>query len=96
MEPILETDILVNIPNIKGEVTYDLKCYDGYAFGCRRDDNEKAPKEIRMEYPTLAEVKEDDEKANYVLEYRGLYDLSVDDIHYGDIMMAYGQVVIID
>lgn len=92
MTPILETDILVCLPNIEGEVTYDFECYDGYATGSRVDNTENAPKEIRMVYPTLAEIKADEEKAEYVLEYRGLYDLSVEDIHYGDIMMAYGEV----
>lgn len=45
-----------------------------------------------MTYPTLAEIKADEELARYVLKYRGLYDLTIDDIHYGDIMMALGEV----
>lgn len=92
-EPILETDIIVTLPNIKDDAIYDLKCYDGYATGERICDNEQAPKVIRMEYPKLAEVLADEEKASYVLEYRGLYDLTPNDIHYGDIMVAYGEVV---
>jgi hypothetical protein len=27
-----------------------------------------------------------------VLEYRGLFDLTKDDIHYGDIMLTYGKI----
>lgn len=92
-EPILETDIIVTLPNIKDDAIYDLKCYDGYATGERICDTENAPKNIRLEYPTLEEVLADEEKVSYVLEYRGLYDLTPNDIHYGDIMMAYGEVV---
>ena len=92
-EPILETDILVYFPHLKDDAIYDLECYDGYATGERICDTENAPKNVRLEYPTLEEVLADEQKASYVLEYRGLYDLTPSDIHYGDIMMAYGEVV---
>jgi hypothetical protein len=94
---IVEDELLVSIPNISGEVAYDFKCYDTYADGTLSAFNEEevlatAPKQIRMVYPSLAEIKADEERANYVLEYRGLYDLSVEDIHYGDICISLGEL----
>jgi hypothetical protein len=38
------------------------------------------------------EVLANEEMCNEVLEYRGLADLTKKDIHYGDIMLAYGKV----
>ena len=90
---IVETDILVNLPNFKEEVSYDVQCFDGYAYGYLADDIPNAPIHIKMEYPTLAEVKANDDMADYVLKYRGLYDHTKEDIHYGDVMMAYSEVV---
>lgn len=90
--PILETDILVHLHDLNDEVAYDFTCYDGHATGNRVDDILEAPKTIEMEYPTLAEVLADKDKARYILEYRGLYDLNANDIHYGDVMMAYGEM----
>lgn len=92
-KPIIETDIFVTIPSINDDAIYDFKCFDGHAIGERVCDTENAPKTIRMKYPKLDEVLEDENKSSYVLEYRGLYDLTPADIHYGDIMMAYGEVV---
>lgn len=90
---ILETGILVPISNTLNEVEYALTCFDGYAIGQLTDDEPTAPETIKMTYPTLDEILADEEKANYVLEYRGLYDLTKEDIHFGDIMMAFGEVV---
>ena len=90
---IVETDILVNLPDIKEDISYDFQCFDGYAYGFLTDDVPNAPTHIKMEYPTLAEIKADDDKAEYVLQYRGLFDLTKEDIHYGDVMMAYSEVV---
>jgi hypothetical protein len=93
-EFILETDIEVSLPFSKNnQATYNLKCYDGYAIGERTCDNEKAPKTIRMEYPTLEEVLASTKKTERILDYRGLYDLEAKDIHYGDIMITFGKVV---
>lgn len=92
MKCITETDIEVYFPNIEDDAIYDLECYDGYAIGKRVCDTDQAPMDIKMTYPTLAEVKANEELANYILKYRGLYDLTIDDIHYGDIMMALGEI----
>lgn len=75
------------------EHTYNIQCFDGHATAYKADeDDEIAPNVVEMTYPTLAEVLADEEKAEEVLEYRGLWDLKPSDIHYGDIMMCYGKI----
>lgn len=91
---VIETEIEVNI----GEDTYlyDLKCSDGEAIGtlCPFDlFDPDAPRVIKMEYPKLADVLADEDMCEEILEYRGLHDLSPSDIHYGDVMMVFGEVV---
>ena len=71
---------------------YNVECSDGVAIGAYYGDDPDAPKRIKMTYPKLADVLADEEMADHVLEYRGLYDLTPSDIHYGDVMMAYGEV----
>ena len=89
---IFETNVMVNINN--KEYEYDMTCYDGYAFGVLREDTNDAPNIIKMEYPTLNEVLYDmGGLADDILQYRGLCDLSVEDLHYGDVMMYMGEVV---
>lgn len=89
---IFETNVLVNINN--KEYEYDMTCYDGYAFGVLRENTNDVPNIIKMTYPTLNEVLSDmGGVADDILQYRGLYDLSVEDLHYGDVMMYMGEVV---
>ena len=91
MDYILETSVEVLIGG--NEVTYDMECYDGYAIGKLVDDVD-APATIRMEYPTLADVLSDmGGVADDILQYRGLWDKTANDIHYGDIMMYLGEIV---
>lgn len=91
MDYILEQGIEVLIGG--NEVAYDMECYDGYAIGTLVDDVD-APATIRMEYLTLADVLSDmGGVADDILQYRGLYDKTADDIHYGDIMMYLGEIV---
>ena len=91
MDYILEESIEVLIGG--NEVAYDMECYDGYAIGKLVDDVD-APSTIRMEYPKLADVLSDmGGVADDILQYRGLFDKTVDDIHYGDIMMYLGEIV---
>ena len=73
---------------------YDCKCYDGRAY-CTliENDDSFAPKEVELIYPKLKDVLSDEDKVREVLEYRGLYDLTDKDIHYGDIMMCYGETL---
>lgn len=88
---IKETDIALYIHGKEG--MYDVDCYDGYAFATLTDDVEDAglPKNVKLIYPTKAEVLADEEMTQEVLEYRGLYDLGAEDIHFGDIMMCRGD-----
>lgn len=91
MDYILEQGIEVLIGG--NEVAYDMECYDGYAIGTLVDDVD-APATIRMEYPKLEDVLSDmGGVADDILQYRGLYDKTANDIHYGDIMMYLGEIV---
>lgn len=90
MDYILETSVEVLIGG--NEVTYDMECYDGYAIGKLVDDVD-APATIRMEYPKLEDVLKDLDLCHHILKYRGLWDKTADDIHYGDIMMYMGEIV---
>lgn len=71
---------------------YDVMCYDGYGIGIS-SDGFSTPKEIKITYPKLSEILEDKDRTNYILKYRGLHDLNERDIHYGDIMMAFGKII---
>lgn len=91
---VIEREIEVGI----GDYTnlYDLKCRDGEAIGtlCPLDLNDPdAARVIKMEYPKLADVLADEDMCEEILNYRGLHDLSPSDIHYGDVMMVFGEVV---
>lgn len=70
---------------------YSMECYDGYAIGKTTDDDGMPPV-IKMTYPKRDEVLADEKLSKYVLQYRGLCDLAPEDIHYGDIMMALGEI----
>lgn len=74
------------------EHCYDVDCCDGWASGALHDPNDDAPKTIKLTYPTLAEVLANEELTSYVLRYRGLWDCTKEDINYGDIMMALGEI----
>ena len=70
---------------------YNFFCNDGYAIGVLDyEDDETSPKAIKMVYPKLADVLSDHKLCDYILKYRGLYDLTYKDIGYGDIMVALG------
>ncbi len=93
---IRETGILFSDRKVfkdNKEHEYDCVCYDGYAI-CKLADDEdkKAPKKIRVTYPKRKDVLKNRDMSDYVLEYRGLYDLTAINIHCGDIMMAYGKI----
>ena len=89
---IVEEEVLVEIWQYE-DAPYRMVCYDGYAIGKLVDDVD-APATIRMEYPKLADVLSDmGGVADDILQYRGLWDKTVDDIHYGDIMMYLGEIV---
>ena len=94
---IIEEEVWVSQIEGYDEVPYRMECYDGYALGSLLNENNEypnAPKSIRMEYPTRNDVLSDmGGVADDILQYRGLYDLNVEDIHYGDIMMYLGEIV---
>lgn len=71
---------------------YDFKCFDGHAVGQRVDESDDAPETIHMSYPRLDDILADKDACSYILTYRGLYDREEKDIHYGDIMMSYGEI----
>ena len=74
------------------EHVYDCVCYNGHAACKLADDEDKnAPKKIIVKYPKRRELT--NEQKDYILEYRGLYDLTHKDINYGDILMAYGEII---
>ena len=76
---------------------YEVKCFDGHAIGIAVDceENDSAPKTIRVLYPLRNDILSDDRRAEYVLETRGLQELSPRAITYGDIMSCYGKVTLI-
>lgn len=90
---IIEEEVLVRIGQYT-EAPYRMVCYNGYAIGELLDkENYMCADTIRMEYPTLEEVLKDNELCHRILQYRGLWDKNLNDIHYGDIMMFMGDIV---
>ena len=93
MEKIIEEDILFSDKNIFGdneEHSYDVECYDGY--GVATANEEGIPKKLKVTYPTLSVVLKDEGLCRDILKYRGLHDLDSNDIHYGDVMMCFGEI----
>ena len=94
-----EEGLLITINGIEEEIEYDFKCCDTFAIGEISENNDKeilriAPKKVKLAYPSIEEVMADEEMCDYILTYRGLYDLKKEDIHFGDIAIAYGEVSI--
>ena len=79
---VLETEI--EIECLEG--LWDCECYDGYAI-C---ENIKTGRYVSLTYPKKADI--DYDTAMQILHYRGLYNVSAEDITYGDIMMNYGEI----
>ena len=73
------------------EHQYEVVCYDGYAIATAKED--RLPKRLELTYPLMKDILADEEKSSEVLAYRGLFDLKPHDIHYGDIMLAFGKIV---
>ena len=77
--------------------TYECVCYDGIAFctleDCDCDDDDgDTPEKLVVRYPEKKDVLKDKELARDILDYRGLSDLSIKDLHFGDIMLYTGRV----
>ena len=89
---IIEEEVLVRIGQYE-DAPYRMVCYDGFAIGALLGEEYQCPNTIRMEYPKLADVLEDNDLCISILKYRGLFDKTANDIHYGDIMMYLGGIV---
>ena len=101
---IQEDYVLLQDKSIFGdnnEHSYNRRCYDGWAVGILSDVEDKnAPKQVRLKYPKIQEVLNNEELTNRVMPYRGLNDtdsaykkgFEPTDINYGDIMMALGKI----
>lgn len=72
---------------------YTCKCYDGVAI-CTLEDSERdtSPNTLVVKYPTLEVVKKYDELAREILRYRGLSENNIQDLHYGDVMLYFGDI----
>ena len=96
---VMENEILftdVDIFKDKNEHPYDCQCYDGYAIGIpvECEENCNAPK-VKLTYPLREDVLKDNRTCELILEYRGLYDLSKDDITFADIMFYCGKLEVL-
>lgn len=84
-EMVLETEIEI-YDGDKSLGMYDCECYDGYAI-C---ENIETGRYVSLTYPKKADI--DYDTAMQILRHRGLYNVSAEDITYGDIMMHYGEI----
>jgi hypothetical protein len=95
-KPIIEDGILLTNKKAFGdnkEHEYNLVCHDGIAIGTKSSDEpEKLPQTIILIYPLWDTVVSDRVKSREVLEYRGLDELSPNEITFGDIMVKYGVI----
>ena len=94
LEPYVAEEALFFNEDVFGdekEHAYDVVCYDGYAIATAK--GEGVPVKLEVTYPLLEDVLSNEEQSEYVLNYRGLFDLKPRDIHYGDIMFALGKII---
>jgi len=70
--------------------TYYWECYDGVAFGFKREPDDNGPEYLKMTYPKLAEVLSDEEMKKNVLNvhYENYDDMDEDKVDYADVMIA--------
>lgn len=74
------------------EHEYTCHCRNGQALCYLIDDEgeDNAPKKMVVKYPKMKDLT--DRQKDYILKYRGLYDLTRKDIHYGDVCVIYGKI----
>lgn len=72
---------------------YACKCYDGVAI-CTLEDSEQdtSPNTLIVIYPTLEVVKKYEKIAREILRYRGLPENNIRELHYGDVMLYFGDI----
>lgn len=95
-EPDIEYGIRLTDKKVFGdneEHWYDIICHDGIAIGTKSiDEPEKLPTTVILIYPLRDTILTDRVKSREVLEYRGLDELSPNEITFGDIMVKYGVI----
>ena len=101
MESVLEQEVYFSDESIfgdEGEHYYNVECFDGYGIAtkCEGYDDDNAPAKLRVTYPKREEVVNDEEMAAEVLDYRGLDDITAEGITFGDIMMYYGELEVVE
>jgi hypothetical protein len=92
MNTIIENSVAFKDKDFFGdnyEHEYFCRCHDGHAV-CMNSVHSNAPGVINVKYPKLEELTK--EQKDYILKYRGLADLNHCDIHYGDVMITYGEI----
>lgn len=87
---VFENNIYVVLNGV--EHIYNMECYNGYAIGTRAyKDDVNTPQRIRITYPTIECVRKDYELCDDILFYRGLNNITHDNIHFGDIMLYFAN-----
>lgn len=89
-DAILEDEIYIeNLELFGDDETHECVCvcYDGYAL-CQEVGTDMT---FKMTYPKLEDIQDDGDACEEIRKYRGLPH--IESIHYGDIMMAYGECV---
>lgn len=92
METFIEDKVLFENKYFFGdnyEHEYFCRCHDGYAV-CMNSEHSDAPDIIRVKYPKLEDLTE--EQKDHILSYRGLCSSDRIAIHYGDVMVTYGEI----
>ena len=83
---IIKTDI-----ELQNGALADCFCIDKFAFAIEQSDEERKFCSF-LKYPSLQDVVNDEDMAQEVLTYCGLYDLTPKDLNYGDLLLAYGEI----
>lgn len=85
MDMIVKTDV-----ELENGAMVDVCCFDGIGIAIDIDEDSKF---YILTYPKLKELTLNEDDIKEVLTHCGLYDLTAKDIHYGDIMLTYGEIV---
>lgn len=83
---IIKTDI-----ELQTGAIVDCFCCNGFAFAVEQSKEERKFC-YYLNYPTLEKVLSNDDMCAEILTYCGLYDLTKNDINFGDIMLTYGEI----
>lgn len=96
---VVEEDVAVYCSSTDTEEFYRMDCYDGFAIGVLTGTEDGTPVDNRnptrivMIYPEREDLLKNKGLTEQVLRYRGLEkDFGPEEINYGDIMMALGEI----